>query len=51
LSGEHKPKTRHDVLNLVSDRLADGVDIGPLKLPADVRKAARKAFGHLPKGV
>jgi polyphosphate kinase 2 (PPK2 family) len=51
LSGEHKPKTRRDVLNLVSDRLADSVDIGPLKLPADVRKAARKAFGHLPKGV
>ncbi len=51
ISGEDKAIARADVLELVTRCLSHGVDIGPLKVPDDVRRAARKVFGRLPKGV
>jgi polyphosphate kinase 2 (PPK2 family) len=51
LSGENKPAARLAVLEVVTKALSTGVDIGPLKVPDDVKRAARKAFGRLPNGV
>jgi polyphosphate kinase 2 (PPK2 family) len=51
IATDSKDQARRMVLHHVSDCLSKGVDIGPLDLPDEVRKAAKAAFGKLPKGI
>jgi len=51
IATDSKNQARRMVLNHVTECLSREVDIGPLDLPDDVRKAAKAAFGKLPKGI
>jgi polyphosphate kinase 2 (PPK2 family) len=51
IATDSKNQARRMVLHHVTDCLSREVDIGPLDLPEEVRKAAKAAFGKLPKGI
>jgi polyphosphate kinase 2 (PPK2 family) len=51
IATDSKNQARRMVLHHVTECLSKDIDIGPLDLPDAVRKAAKAAFGKLPKGI